>query len=123
LVEPVGYDTFWQKFENEVYQTVKKSLEDKFRVEWSYEINGLKPDVAVLLECNGCENKREDSTCLEPAFIFDAYCKFRIEKKYFNKKDKQMKKYSKICDSILVMPQGYEQRPYCVSEAKKNIIS
>jgi hypothetical protein len=27
-----------------------------------------------------------------------------------------MKKYSKICDSILVMPSGYENWPYCRSE-------
>jgi|YelNatPaOPRAMG01_1025707.scaffolds.fasta_scaffold16415_3 ribosomal protein S27E len=115
LVEPVGYDQMWQRFENDVYQMVKTKLENRFRVEWCYEIrNGLKPDVVALLECRGCYYQREP--CLIPSFIFDAYCKFKIEKNYFLKKVEQMKKYSNICDSILVMPQGYENRPYCKSK-------
>jgi len=122
MVEPVGYESMWQKFENEVYYTVKEKLKDKFKVEWQYKIRGLIPDVVALLECFGCENRTED--CVFPAFIFDAFCKFKIEKTYFKKKDKQMKKYSEICDSILVMPHGYMNRPYCRSkEGKYHIVS
>ena len=119
LVEPVGYESMWQKFENEVYYAVKEKLEGKFKVEWQHEIRGLTPDVVVLLECFGCAEK-----CMIPTFIFDAFCKFKVEKVYFKKKDRQMKKYSKICDSILVMPHGYMNRPYCRSkDGKYHIIS
>jgi len=116
LVEPAGYATMWQRFENNVYQVVKKHLVDKFRIEWQYEVSGLKPDVVCLLECDWCESKRNDYPCVTPAFIFDACHMFKIKKSYFVAKDKQMKKYSKVCDSILVLPQGYEQRPYCRSK-------
>jgi len=116
MVEPIGYETMWQKFENQVYYSIKESLKDMFRVEWSHEIKGYKPDVIAMLECHGCNYRKDDFPCNVPVYIFDAFCKFKIEKDYFEKKDKQMKKYSKICDSILVMPQGYEQRPYCKSK-------
>lgn len=119
MVEPVGYATMWQKFENDVYNIVKKQLSEKtyFQVNWSSEIQGLKPDVTVSIVCAGCEHARDkDPTCLVPSFIFDAYCKFEVDKEYFQKKDEQMRKYAKICDAILVMPQGYEQRPFCKSE-------
>lgn len=61
------------------------------------------------MECNNCG----DTTCKIPALIFDAYCKWKIDTKNFNAKDKQMKKYSQICDTILVMPDGYRNRHYC----------
>ena len=106
----------WQRFENQVYETVKRYLSDKLRIEWNFNVNGLTPDVVALIECHGCENYEDKFPCVIPAFIFDAYCKFKIDRVYYEKKDDQMKKYSKICDSILVMPQGYGQRPYCRSK-------
>jgi hypothetical protein len=130
-VEPVGYDSMWQKFENDVYNTVKTYFQedDTFKVEWSrkidwHRVGTLKPDVLLSIRCKSCEAPKEEFPCLIPAFIFDAYCKFDVEPEYFKKKDKQMQKYSEICDTILVMPQGYEQRPFCKSgNGKYHIIS
>jgi hypothetical protein len=116
MVVPIGYDQIWQKFEKDVYELILQRLKSNFRVEWHYIINGLTPDVVALLECSGCEDKKDEYPCVTPAFIFDPHCKFKVEKNYFAQKDKQMKKYSKICDSILVMPQGYDQMPYCRSK-------
>jgi hypothetical protein len=121
LVEPVGYANLWQKFENDVYNIVKKKLQDKshFQVDWNSEIHGLKPDVTVSIVCDGhnCEQAQDETpNCLFPAFIFDAYCKFEVDKEYFQKKDEQMRKYAKICNAVLVMPQGYEQFPFCKSK-------
>lgn len=96
MVEPVGYATMWQKFENDVYNIVKKELSEKtyFQVKWNNEIRGLKPDVTASIVCSGCERAQEkDSSCLVPSFIFDAYCKFEVDKEYFRKKDEQMQKY------------------------------
>jgi hypothetical protein len=115
----------WQKFENDVYNTVKKELQEKsnFHVNWNFEIRGLKPDVLAWLQCSGCESPKDsEPPCLVPSFIFDAYCKFEVDKDYFKKKDDQMQKYAKICDAILVMPQGYEQRPFCKNEVGKYYI-
>jgi hypothetical protein len=121
LVEPVGYDTLWQKFENEVYQTVKQGLEGLFRVEWNSEVYGLKPDAVAYLECK-CMAE-EEKTCSFPVFLFEAFCKFKVEKDYYSKKDEQMSKYAEICDAVLVMPQGYEGRPYCKSRNGYHIVS
>lgn len=131
MVEPVGYDSMWQKFENDVYTTVREYFEkdDKFKVEWNrkidwHRVGTLKPDVLLSIKCKSCEEPKDEFPCLVPVFIFDAYCKFEMEPEYFKKKDTQMQKYSEICDTILVMPQGYEQRPFCRSDnGKYHIIS
>lgn len=130
MVEPVGYNSMWQKFENDVYNVVKKYFQDddNFIVEWSPtierycagEVRKLKPDVLLSVKCKSCEEKKDDSSCAEIAFIFDAYCKFKDDPEYFKKKDDQMQKYSEICDSVLVMPKGYEQRPLCRKSNGKN---
>ena len=100
----------WQKFENSVLETVKAKLSVKFTVEWEYPIHeDLRPDVVALMECNNCGNR----VCKIPALIFDAYCKWKIDPRNFDEKDRQMKRYSKICDTVLVMPSGYQNRPYC----------
>lgn len=115
MVTPIGYEMMWQKFERDVFETVRDALGKEYEVKWNYEIRKLKPDVVVLVKCTGCEypNKCQNEF---PILIFDAFCKWKIEKEYFAQKDKRMKKYSKICDSILVMPSGYERWPYCRSE-------
>lgn len=124
MVEPIAYDHVWQKFEIEIYRLVKQSLTGKFKVDWHYELemptpNGIEkstPDVLALIQCLGCEDTKDYYPCLIPAIIFDAHCAFRTEGKFFEEKNKQMKKYSRICNSILIMPQGYEQMPYCKSK-------
>jgi hypothetical protein len=123
VVEPVGYNTIWQKFENNVYQVIKKYFQDNddFIVEWSPviqrycagKVRTLTPDVLLSVKCKSCSEKKDDSNCAEGAFIFEAFCKFRDDRKYFDEKDDQMQKYAEICDSILVMPKGYEERPFC----------
>ena len=105
----------WRKFERDVFQTVQGAFGDKYEVKWNHQIRGLKPDVVVLVKCSGCAQAYECQNEF-PIFIFDAHCKWKIEKEYFAQKDTQMKKYSKICDSILVMPSGYEGWPYCRSQ-------
>ncbi len=133
MVEPVGYVKDWQKFENQVYNVVKKFFQDNdnFIVEWSpvvekycnEKMKKLTPDVLVSFRCKSCrEHKR--LSCTEPAFIFEAHCKYVDDPEYFRKKDEQMRNYSFICDSILVMPKGYEERAFCRTIDKKyHIIS
>lgn len=115
MITPVGYDKMWQKFEKDVFETVRSVLGKEYEVRWIYHIRELKPDVVVLAKCSGC-GRAEECQNEFPIFILDAHCKWKIEKEYFAQKDEQMKKYSKICDSILVMPSGYEGWPYCKSE-------
>ncbi len=114
MVKPVGYDAMWQKFENSVLERIKTKLSAKFAVEWEYTIReGMRPDVVALMECNNCGNE----VCRIPALIFDAYCKWKIDPKNFDEKDKQMKRYSNVCDTVLVMPSGYQNRPYCRNDS------
>ncbi len=56
MVEPIGYDSLWQKFENDVYATVKKyfsDLREDIRVEWNRydEDLNITPDVTIIGEC------------------------------------------------------------------------
>jgi hypothetical protein len=132
VVEPVGYNTVWQKFENDVFQVIKKYFQDNdtFIAEWSPalerycdgKVRTLTPDVLLSVKCKSasCIMEKDNSECAEPAFIFDAFCKFRDDRKYFAEKDKKMQKYSEICDSVLVMPKGYEERPFCRKNNGKN---
>jgi len=111
MVEPVGYVKMWEKFENDVYMMVKRYLKGKFDVKWSPDIRNLTPDIVMFLVCKKCEHQ-----CTNPVFIFEAYNAFKVNDSWFKNKDSQMKKYSKICDSFLVLPQGYRQRAFCKSE-------
>lgn len=121
MIKPIAYDAMWQKFENSVVEAVKAKLSVKFAVEWEYVIReDVRPDVVALMECSNCGNQ----VCKIPALIFDAYCKWKIDPRNFDEKDKQMKRYSKVCDTVLVMPSGYRDRPYCRDDSDQyHIIS
>lgn len=115
MVNPIGYEHMWQKFERDVFEAVVGGLGKEYEIKWNHGIRGFKPDVVVLVRCSGCGQPDECRNEF-PMYIFDAHCKWKIEKEYFARKDAQMKKYSKICSSILVMPSGYEGWPYCRSD-------
>jgi hypothetical protein len=117
MVEPIGYNTPWQKFENDIYNAVKKhfsSFRSDFRVEWNYNIRDVNPDVVVIGDCR-CGAKPEDEPCEIPLLIFEACNMFDFSGNIWKKKEKQMRKYSRLCPSVLVTPGGYGNRAYCKS--------
>jgi hypothetical protein len=115
LVEPVGYESMWQKFENDVFNTVKQEFQgdENFKVQWNWPHVDLYPDVLISIRCKSCQDSKDDFPCLVAVIIFDAYCKWKIEAENFKKKEAQMEKYAEICDTVLVMPEGYQHRPFC----------
>jgi hypothetical protein len=117
MVEPVGYNSAWEKFEDDVYKAVKRYFKDfrsDFRVEWNYHIRDIDPDVIILGDCE-CGANPEGGPCEIPLLIFEACHMFELKGERWKEKDKQMKKYSRMCPSVLVTPRGYASRPYCKS--------
>ena len=113
MVQPIGYDNPWDKFENDVFLAVKEHLGNlpNTRVEWNYLIDEVTPDVALIGDCScaAIEN------CEIPLIFFEATRITRMSREKWRQKDKQMIGYSRMCSSILVTPGGYAQRPYCKS--------
>jgi hypothetical protein len=60
-----------------------------------------------------------------PFLLIEAHNNLRTDDEEVNReKDEQMTKYSQICDSVLVTPSGFANRPYVIrSEGKYRIIS
>jgi hypothetical protein len=71
VVEPVGYDSVWQKFDNDVYNVVRKHFQDdnNFVVEWSPiierycagKVRKLTPDVLLSVKCKSCKENNQPS--------------------------------------------------------------
>lgn len=126
MVKPIGYSSPWEKFENDVYNAVKKyfsNFRPDFRVEWNCNIHDVTPDVVVIGECE-CGADPQNEPCEIPLLIFEACRMFDFKGRRWNEKDKQMKRYSRICPSILVTPRGYRNRFYCMSsDGKYRILS
>jgi hypothetical protein len=117
LVRPVGYSSPWEKFENDVYEAVKRYFADfrpDFRVEWNYHVQDIDPDVIIIGDCE-CRAKSEGDFCEIPMLVFEASHMFEFKGEKWKEKDKQMKKYSGVCPAVLVTPRGYANRAYCTS--------
>jgi hypothetical protein len=122
MISPGAYNTLWQKFENFVYSKVCTKLGKKYIIKYGWPIEGLTPDITVLAKCveggivdKDYETDESEGSCEKPILIFDSHCKWKMHPKFLEQKDRQMKKYSKICASILVTPDGYNKRPHCKS--------
>jgi len=54
----------WQKFENEVYYTVKKHLKKEFQVEWNHNVFGMTPALSLRRDSRDEDKQGEPSCCV-----------------------------------------------------------
>jgi len=111
MVEPQGYSNPEEEIEYRVYNTAKGMLGKRFKVEYcpSDFPYGFTPDIVISETCRGYPDHTH------PILIIDPTTAQFNKKNQHESKDKQMKKYAKLCTAIMVTPNGYNNLSYCTN--------